>query len=146
MTGNNQSRITDFDGGCLCRAVRYRIHGGPLLSNVCYCGSCCRSAAAPMVAWIDIEPAQFSVQAGALAIFKSSPPVERGFCASCGTTLTYRRKIGDACKLSVTTLSLDDHGRFPPTEQVLHRERVPWVDGIEDLPHDEERRGQSCCT
>lgn len=146
MTGNCRSHVSDVAGGCLCGAVRYRIHGRPLSSNICYCETCCRAAAAPMVAWIDIEPAQFTIQAGAMACFKSSPPVERGFCSACGTTLSYRRRAGETDKLSVATLSLDDLDRFPPTERVLHRDRLPWIDGVADLPDEEERRGQSCCT
>lgn len=146
MTENNLPHVKDCMGGCLCGAIRYRIHGRPLSSNICYCETCCRSAAAPMVAWIDLEPAQFSIEGGVMANFKSSPPVERGFCSACGTTLTYRRRTGETDKLSVATLSLDDVERFPPTERLLHQDRLPWIDGIADLPDDVERRGQSCCT
>ena len=31
---------TDITGGCLCRAVRYRISAQPLLTRVCWCRLC----------------------------------------------------------------------------------------------------------
>lgn len=49
--------------------------------------------------------AGFTVTNGRLSTFKSSEIAERGFCAACGTPLTYRSLVADV--LIVTLGSLD---------------------------------------
>ena len=78
-------------GGCLCGAVRYRVTGPSVWKALCYCESCTRAAGAPALAWAGFEKSRFEVLEGGLAIHESSPGVLRGFCARCGTTLTYQK-------------------------------------------------------
>ena len=40
------------DGGCLCRAIRYRVHGEPLRSGVCHCRSCRKAASSPTLPFV----------------------------------------------------------------------------------------------
>lgn len=43
------------DGGCACGAIRYRVEGRPLVSSVCHCRTCRKTAGAPLVPWeIDV--------------------------------------------------------------------------------------------
>ena len=44
------SRVTE--GGCLCRAVRYRVNGVPIVTSLCHCRTCRLAAGAPSVAWV----------------------------------------------------------------------------------------------
>ena len=37
---------TRFEGGCTCRAVRYRMHRAPLIVNCCHCRWCQRETGA----------------------------------------------------------------------------------------------------
>ena len=57
---------------------------------------------------------------------------ERGFCAECGTPLTYRG-IGSE-RISVTLGSLDDPDAVEPTAQFGVKSRLRWL----------ERRAQRC--
>ena len=52
----------------------------------------------------------FSVTRGHLAEYRSAPAVLRGFCAQCGTSLTYRNERR-AAEIDVTLASLDDPAR-----------------------------------
>ena len=103
-----------LEGGCLCGAVRYQVRGKPTNTMICHCRTCRRATGSPVVAWLTFAKADFEVTTGALAEFRSSPPVRRGFCGTCGTPLTYsHRESPDS--IDVTTCSLDEPQAFPPT-------------------------------
>ncbi|HUO98018.1 MAG TPA: GFA family protein [Rhizomicrobium sp.] len=114
------------EGGCLCGAVRYRFSGVPKALSLCHCVSCRRAAGAPAVAWTVVPRAAFSFVSGAPSRFRSSPPVERTFCAACGTPLTYRSDASPAT-IDITTASLDRPELFAPTKEIWLDHRIPWM-------------------
>jgi hypothetical protein len=116
---------TMAEGGCLCGAVRYRVVGAPLSSIVCHCATCRRATATPTVAWLTFARTQFSYVTGEAQRYRSSPGVLRRFCALCGSALTYENDK-DPQTLDVTTVSLDEPARYPPTREVWVEQRLPW--------------------
>ena len=134
-------REQDHDGGCMCGAVRYRVSGASTWRAVCYCESCTKASGGIAVAWAGFAAANFRLLKGSLALFESTPGVERGFCARCGTSLTYLRdpaKLPDAHgNIYVTTRTLDDPAAYPPEEHVFYGERMAWLAVTDDLPHHE---------
>ena len=120
-------------GGCLCGAVRYRLNGAPQATSLCHCDSCRRAAGGPSLAWAIFAEAEVEIVEGALAIYESSPGVERGFCARCGTALSYRRASRPGL-FDVTTASLDDPEAFPPDKEIWVSERLSWVAANRGLP------------
>jgi hypothetical protein len=121
------------EGGCLCGAIRYRVSGRPSNTMVCHCRTCRRAAASPAVAWVTFALADFRLLRGEPAEFRSSAPVRRGFCAKCGTPLTYAR--GDApSTVDITTCSLDDPAAFPPTHHSWLSHDLAWVKFGDGLP------------
>ena len=70
---------TEFEGGCLCGAIRYRVSDVPTNSMVCHCRSCRRVAGAPVVAWVTFAADQFELLRGSPAEIRSSEPVRRRF-------------------------------------------------------------------
>jgi hypothetical protein len=127
-------------GGCRCGTVRYQASGPA--SNLCYCHctSCRRTAGASPVAWGTFARTRFGITAGELAESRSSPAVLRGFCAACGTCLTYRRE-GRGDEIDVTLASLDEPGRLAPQMHVWVEDKLPWVLIADHLP--QYRRGDS---
>ena len=122
------------EGGCLCGAVRYRITGAPRSSSVCFCRSCRLASGAPSVGWFVVAMGQYTLLSGQLATFRSSAPVVRSFCATCGTPIAYQHADApDAIEL--TTATLDDAGRFPPTREIWHSQKVPWAASDPVLAH-----------
>lgn len=111
-------------GGCLCGAVRFASQGPVRAATLCHCSSCRRSAGAPSVAWV-VLPAEGFVFAGEPARYASSEGVERTFCRTCGTSLTYRH-YGRLDAIDVTTASLDEPEAFPPTKEIYTAERLAW--------------------
>ncbi len=127
----------NIEGGCLCRAIRYRIQGEPLVSGTCQCRSCRKAAAAAIVPWIQVNSEHFSFTAGRPVEFSSSPSVTRTFCGRCGTPLTYW-KTSYGAKIDVTTCSLDDPDAFPPVGHVWTSHKLRWVKLADGLPSFEE--------
>lgn len=122
----------DMTGGCFCGAVRYRVTGAPRSTSLCHCTSCRRSTGGPSLAWAIFAEQDVEIVAGTLAIHHSSPGVERGFCARCGTSLTYRRANRPGL-FDVTTASLDDPEACPPGKEIWVEERLSWVAANPDL-------------
>ncbi len=122
-----------YSGGCLCGAVRYEIAGEVSSPCFCHCASCRRASGAPMVPWGTFARAALRVTRGALREYRSSAQVWRGFCAQCGTALTYRRDTRGA-EIDVTLATLDDPAAIRPLMHVWVAERLPWVVIADDLP------------
>lgn len=76
---------------------------------------------------------QFQVTEGKLATNRSSPKVERGFCSSCGTTLTYAHADRSA-EIDLTVASFDDPGEFPPERHIWVSDKIAWVSIDDGLP------------
>jgi hypothetical protein len=69
----------------------------------------------------------------ARSLYESSPGVRRGFCARCGTPLSYESdRTGDELHLYVCTLA--DPENFVPTGHVHYAEHLPWLDVHDSLP------------
>ena len=62
--------------------------------------------------------------------FQSSVNIDRGFCARCGTPLTYRHAGG----LEIAIGAFDDRSDLAPQIQVNYAARLPWVETIFDQP------------
>jgi hypothetical protein len=122
------------NGGCLCGAIRYRVAGPPRSTSLCHCGSCRRATGGPSLAWAIFDEDKIEIVEGRLAVYASSPGVERGFCAACGTSLTYRRANRPGL-FDVTTVSLDDPEAFPPTKEIWIEEKLAWEAANPELPH-----------
>ncbi len=112
-------------GGCQCGAVRYRLMAEPTGVNICHCRMCQKAGGSPFMAFGGVRMAEFVVTHGAISTFLSSDIAERGFCAKCGTPLTYRGVGGD--RVSVTLGSLDDPNAAEPTGQLGVESKVRWL-------------------
>jgi hypothetical protein len=121
----------ELTGGCQCGEVRYRVPAAPLRASVCYCRMCQRASGGPFMAFMRHAAADV-VWTGQPAIFKSSNFVERGFCAACGTPLTYRWVEGP--NVSLTLNSLDDPEAVRPELRYSAETEVSWCRTFEDLP------------
>ena len=125
-----------YTGGCLCGAVRYEITGVVSDPCFCHCASCRRATGAPMVPWGTFARDAVRVVRGRLSEFHSSAQVARGFCARCGTSLTYRHEARPA-EIDVTLATLDDPTRVAPVMHVWVKDRLPWVSIGDSLPRHE---------
>lgn len=131
--------MSRVEGGCFCGAIRYEAVGECSNTMVCHCQSCRRVAAAPVVAWVTFPVEGFRFIKGKPTQFRSSAPVLRTFCGDCGTPLTYRHD-GHGNTLDITTASLDQPERFPPTHHSWLSDDLDWVKFGDGLPVFSESR------
>lgn len=122
-----------FRGGCLCGAVRYQAQGPAVQLCFCHCETCRRAAGAPGVPWATFQVANFKLTKGALTEYQSSPRVVRGFCAQCGSSLTYRN-LARATEIDVTLVTLDDPERLAPKAHIWMHDRLTWEVPGDSLP------------
>jgi len=115
-----------FEGSCLCGAVRFVATGQPESVAWCHCESCRKHSGAPVSVFVAFKRDAYVVTQGQITKFNSSPGRWRGFCARCGSTLTCE---GDS--LSTETHfhvgAFRDAARFRPTRHIFPEERLPWL-------------------
>jgi hypothetical protein len=114
-------------GGCQCGAVRFSAQALGRAS-ICHCRMCQKAFGGffgPLVTGLGVEWTR-----GRPARFSSSNLVSRGFCASCGTPLTYEYEGGTELAIG----ALDDPERAAPVIQVNPADRLSFVGGLHALP------------
>ncbi len=119
--------MTRMEGGCQCGRVRYAVEIDDDAAYLCHCRMCQRATggvsiafkgvAKSAVTWTTIEPERYA----------SSPFAKRGFCAACGTPLTYEGD--DAATMDLTVGSFDDPSRFvPDSHSGVESRHAAWLD------------------
>lgn len=114
-------------GGCQCGRIRYeaRIDGDD--AYLCHCRMCQRATGGVSIAFKNVKRADVTWTRKP-DLYASSPIAHRGFCAACGTPLTFEYDEGSV-NVDLTVGSFDDPSRFKPTTQFgaesMHR---AWSD------------------
>ena len=126
------------EGGCLCRAVRFRVAAPPMQSGYCHCRFCQLNSGAPVVAWAEVAIGAFAYTGAAPGVFRSSSWAQREFCQACGSFLLYREQEAPKT-VSINAASFDDPSLFPPTHHVFASRRIPWFETIDDFPRYDEQ-------
>jgi GNAT superfamily N-acetyltransferase len=125
-------------GGCCCGAVRYAVDAAPVDVCHCHCGLCRRSSGAPVVTWLTVPRSSLRLLNGTPRERRSSARAVRGFCADCGTALTFRADAHPET-VDVTVASLDQPELMAPREHIWTRSALPWMRLDDDLPRYDER-------
>ena len=122
-----------FTGRCLCGAVSFVCEAEPLWQAHCHCTSCRRATASAFTSFFGMAEDHWHWTGSTPATYRSSPGVQREFCPTCGTQMTYRSTaFPGECHFYAATL--DDPAAFTPTVHVHSAERLPWVHLSDGLP------------
>ncbi len=115
-----------WDGGCLCGRIRFRASGRPKWTLWCHCQSCRRHSGAPAAAFASFDETAVEITAGDITQFVSSPGMRRGFCSTCGSTLTCQG--GPTPHETHFHIGAFDHPERlpPPMGEYFVEERLPW--------------------
>lgn len=124
---------TIHEGGCLCGAVRYRATSAPIDASHCHCAMCRRHGGTVFQTWVTFATDELAFVKGAPKIYASSELAERGFCARCGTPLTFRY-LATPGRLSVSVGSLDRPESVTPTLHHWGDEEISWLRLDDGLP------------
>jgi hypothetical protein len=122
-----------LEGGCACKAMRYRLTASPLIVHACHCRDCQRLTGGPFVINIWIEgkfvergpraPKSFQLMGGS-----GRHPHDVFFCDTCGTTLWSRYHIVPGDCLFVRAGTLDTPDAVEPDVHIYTRSKLPWLD------------------
>lgn len=120
-------------GRCLCGNLQFEVRGRRLWVAHCHCASCRRNTGSAVATFVGYRKEQLTYTRGERKLYASSPGVRRGFCADCGTPMTYEAdRFPGEVHLYVSTF--DDPGEFRPQLHVFFAERIPWLELEDDLP------------
>jgi hypothetical protein len=109
------------EGGCYCKAVRYRAEGDPMFKGQCHCRECQYISGGHPNVVMGMPESGFAYVKGAPKQFRRSDlpaPVTREFCAECGTHLLTRTPaLPGAVLLKIGTF--DDPSVFGAPQMVI---------------------------
>ncbi|OQP85664.1 aldehyde-activating protein [Rhizobium rhizosphaerae] len=117
-------------GGCQCGAVRFQVEGPLGDASVCHCRMCQKASGNFYLPLVSVRQARLTWTREVPKRFQSSNHVRRAFCPHCGTPLTYEAPDG----MSVTIAAFDEPADIRPTVQWGTENKLPYVDGVADLP------------
>lgn len=129
--------MSQFEGGCACGKVRYRLASGPMFVNCCHCTDCQRQTGSAFVINALIETDRIEVASGKLA--PSRMPTDSGGvhdiyrCTACGTAM-WSDYGGRPWLRFVRATTLDDRGALQPDAHIFTRSKLPWVRLPDDQP------------
>jgi len=126
-----ENTALSFEGGCTCRAVRYRMTDTPLFVHCCHCRWCQRETGASFALNAMIEADRVVLSSGAIEKIMTPSNSGKGQkiarCPTCRIALwSHYAGAGDkVCFVRVGTL--DDPDRFPPDIHIFTASKQPWV-------------------
>lgn len=120
-----------LEGGCTCRAVRYRMTSRPLFVHCCHCRWCQRETGASFALNAMIEADRVVLLAGNPEVVVTPSNSGRGQkvsrCPTCRIAVwSNYAGAGDAIRF-VRVGSLDEPDRCPPDIHIWTMSKQPWV-------------------
>ena len=115
-----------YQGGCQCGAIRFEAAGAPKFVSNCHCNSCRKATGAGFSTWVGFTNDHVRWLTKEPNFHASSPGVQRGFCAACGTPLTYAgEKWAGETHFMIGVF--DDPAAFTPRSEVFTEDALPWA-------------------
>jgi hypothetical protein len=130
-----------FEGGCTCRAVRYRLTVAPMIVHACHCRWCQRETGTAFALNGMVEADRVEVTAGEVELVDVPTLSGRGQkiarCPTCRIALwsNYGGR-GDIVRF-VRIGTLDEPDRHPPGAHIFTSSKQPWLtlpDGVPVFP------------
>lgn len=117
-------------GGCQCGAIRFRVTGALGSASICHCRMCQKAFGNYYAPLVSVREGSLEWTRGTRKLFRSSNHVERGFCADCGTPLTYEAPDGMALSIA----AFDEPQKIVPVVQWGAENKLPYLAQLKDLP------------
>ncbi|MEO8309714.1 MAG: GFA family protein [Caldimonas sp.] len=120
-----------LEGGCTCRAVRYRLASRPLFVHCCHCTWCQRESGSSFALNAMIESERVELLSGAPELVETPSASGAGQriarCPRCRVAVwSHYAGAGDAVRF-VRVGTLDEVGRLPPDIHIFTSSKQPWV-------------------
>lgn len=124
--------IAEWEGGCACRSIRYRLEKSPLVVHCCHCTWCQKEtgSAFALIAMIETNlltllsserPRILATQSG------SGRGQAAAHCPNCVSVLWSTFAIDRDLFTWIRVGTLDDPSKAPPSVHIYTRSKLPWV-------------------
>ena len=135
-------RTGNFEGGCTCRAVRYRFAVQPMFVNCCHCRWCQRESGSAFAVNAMVETERLEIVAGTPETVDTPSNSGKGQqivrCPTCRVAL-WSHYAGAGTKIAFVRVgTLDEPDRLPPDIHIFTASKQPWVVLPPDKPAMEE--------
>lgn len=123
--------MTEYTGGCTCRAVRYRLIADPMFIHCCHCRWCQRETGASFALNALIESDRVQLLGATPQIIDTPSNSGKGQriwrCPTCHIAVwsNYGGR-GDLIRF-VRVGTLDEPDRWPPDVHIFTQSKQPWV-------------------
>ena len=127
-----------FDGGCTCRALRYRLLSRPLFVHCCHCRWCQRETGASFALNAMIEADRVQLLQGEVEVVDTPSNSGKGQkiarCPKCRIAVWSNYAGGGDALRFVRVGTLDEPDRLPPDIHIFTASKQPWVVLPPDMP------------
>jgi len=120
---DDQQETRVWSGGCQCGAVRFAVSGPLGEASICYCRMCQKATGGAFGLFVRIDQEHLAWTRGEPKRFVSSNVARRGFCADCGTPLTWEYEGG----VVITVAAFDNAAEIEPVVQMALEAQFPWL-------------------
>lgn len=117
------------EGGCLCGRVRWRASGRARRAVHCHCEMCRRTSGAAFATAAAFPAADVSWVKGEPTLYRSSDEASRGFCARCGSWLSWHTEDG---VVWLTVGTFDAPHAIEPELHAWAEAQLPWTERLDD--------------
>ena len=123
--------VYPLQGGCDCRAVRYRLESRPLFVHCCHCRWCQRESGASFALNAMIEADRVTLLAGETELVDTPSASGKGQkiarCPQCRIALWSNYAGAGPLLHFVRVGTLDETDHLPPDIHIFTASRQPWV-------------------
>ena len=131
MSDSTAKSLPPLAGGCLCGRVRYEVKTDHRDGYYCHCRMCQLAVGNTRAAFFNVKKTELRWLSEP-AYYASSKIARRGFCANCGTPLSFDYLDGE--RVDLTVGSLDDPSALKPTTHFSVETRIAAWHADDGLP------------
>lgn len=117
-----------YQGSCLCGAICYQVDGEFKSTSHCHCTMCQKQHGAACGSYGNVSVRQLEWRRGQemLRLYESTPGVFRGFCSTCGSSLTWANQAETPDRIAIALGTLDTPYEQKVTKHIFTESRVSW--------------------
>ncbi|HTC44251.1 MAG TPA: GFA family protein [Steroidobacteraceae bacterium] len=123
--------MSEYTGGCTCRAIRYRLTDKPMFVHCCHCRWCQRETGTAFALNALIEFNRMELTSGTVEVINTPSNSGKGQrisrCPTCRIALWSNYGGGGDAIRFVRVGTLDDPDRCPPDVHIFTGSKQPWV-------------------
>ncbi|KAF7536086.1 hypothetical protein G7054_g4813 [Neopestalotiopsis clavispora] len=136
------SATTTRTGSCLCGAIKVKVAGEPVFTNLCHCIDCQKATGSLFIACATFSVADVEyacAPADAMAEYQclkttTGSLLSRFFCRMCGSTVKNESAAARGKFVTVPLGILDDKSGLKPKYELFCANREDWFGDFDGVP------------